>query len=102
MFLRETIEHCGQCRENTPHCRRLVAIPKVLSIVAVLVAIACFARDGGWWRLGVLLLIVTGLLLLYDRDRCWVEHCVRCRDRARAKLLATKPNLLGNSEINIF
>ncbi|MDA1263951.1 MAG: hypothetical protein O2816_02590 [Planctomycetota bacterium] len=102
MFLRETVQYCSACEETTPHSRRIVAVPKLVGLLALVGAGWSLFQDAGWWLLGGLLLVVAILLLLHARERSWGTHCVRCRGKQLAELRGTKPTLDGTTEINLF
>ena len=99
MFLRETVERCSRCEEVTPHCRRLVSLPKLVSVLGLVGAGWCFSQDLSDYPLGGVLLLAAVLLLLFDRERFWGVHCARCRGKKLAALRGTKPTLDGNTEI---
>jgi hypothetical protein len=102
MFLHETVQHCTTCDELTPHNRRVIALPKLLSALALAVAGWCFLRSAGSWLLGGILLVAVAYGLLHDRERSWAVHCERCRGKKLRGLGRTKPTLDGSTEINLF
>ena len=101
MFLRETVQHCSVCEETTPHCRRVVPVLKGLCVLALVGAGWCFLDDAFGWPFGVLLLVAAVYALLFDRERHWGTHCVRCRGKLLAEVRRSKPTLDGNTEINV-
>ncbi len=101
MLLRESVQRCSACAEVTPHCRRIVALPKVFAVAAAIGAGGCFLQGREWWPAGGVLLVAAVFLLLRDRDKHWGIHCVRCRGKQLAKLRRTKPTLDGRTTIDI-
>ena len=55
-----------------------------------------------WSVLGAASLISGMVLALLVRERFWHVRCERCRGKKRREVLATKPALDGNTEINLF
>jgi len=102
MFHQEKVQHCPTCGETTPHSRRVIALPKLLSALALAGAAWCFLRSTGSWLLGGLLLVVAVYALLRDREKLWSIHCERCRGKQLRALRRAKPLLDGNTEINLF
>lgn len=107
MFVREYVQRCAQCEEATPHSRRLVALPTIVSIACFLGAACCLVAawsflDGpAGWMLGALLSFAGLFVLLRDREKCWAVACERCRGKKVVAIRRTKPRLDGNTEINI-
>jgi hypothetical protein len=104
MLIREFVQHCTTCEEATPHSRRVVALPRLLSGALLLAAVWCFFQARGMWPVGGgLLLFVALYLALRDRDRFWGIQCVRCRGRRIAQLRETEPQIdKSTTIIDIF
>lgn len=101
MLLHETVQHCSTCEEVTPHSRRVIPLPKVLSTAAVAGAGWCFFQDVVWYVVGGLLLYAAVFLLLRDREKLWGICCERCRGKKLQEIRRSKPTLDGNTEIHI-
>lgn len=101
MFLRESIRHCPQCEEVTPHSQRRIALPKIVAVTAVAAAAVCGWAGSEWFVAAGLLSVVALFALLLDRDGFRYVRCERCRTKLRAQLRKTKPTLDGHTEINI-
>jgi len=102
MFLRETVQHCSTCEEVTPHSRRVIAVPQVMSAFALVGAGWCFSQETAWRLPGGLLLMMASFCLLHDRERSWAIRCERCRSKKLRGLRRTKPTLGGHTEINLL
>ena len=102
MLLRESVAHCASCGETTPHCRRVVALPRLLAAALLLAAGLCFAKISGGWLPGGLLTFVALGTWLADRERCWNIACVRCRAQRLAEVRRTRPRLGSTTTIDPF
>lgn len=102
MLLHETVQRCSTCREVTPHSRRLVAVPKLLSALVLAGAGWCFWKETPWRVLGGLLLLTAIHALLRDREGCWAVRCERCRGKELRALSRTRPTLGSHTEINLL
>ena len=93
MLVRETIERCGTCSELTPHSRRIVALPWLISLALLLGAAWCSLVVPDLAPLGVVLLPVVVGVVLFDRRQRWDIRCERCRWKGRAKQGAKRRRL---------
>ena len=102
MWVTTSVERCAVCDELTPHSRRWVAVPKLLSLALLAGATVCFTGETWVWFAGWILLGLALYVYTRDRERCWRIHCERCRGRELRLLGKTKPTLDGNTEINVL
>lgn len=101
MYLRESIRHCPECDEVTPHSQRRIALPKMAAAMVIVAAAVCGRAGSEWFVLAGLLLVAALFILLRERDSFWYVRCERCRTQLRVRLRKTKPTLDGHTEINI-
>ena len=102
MYTRTTVSHCETCDALTPHTRRVVPLPKLMIVAAVLAGLWFALRGPALGELVLLAGIVAVSALIQESRKLWRVRCDRCRWKQLHERARLRPKLGGGSEIMPF